>query len=124
MPEDLKPVLARQMEVYAGFLEHTDHHVGRLVDSLADLGILDDTLVYVIIGDNGASAEGTINGTFNEAITLNGASALETVEFMSERIDDFGTPSSQQPLRRRLGSRHEHALSVDEASRLALGRYA
>ena len=92
MPDDLKPVLARQMEVYAGFLEHTDHHIGRLVDSLAELGVLDDTLVYVIIGDNGASAEGTINGTFNEAITLNGASALETVEFMTSRIDDFGGP--------------------------------
>ena len=46
------------MEVYAGFLEHTDHHVGRLVDALDDLGVLDDTLVYYIIGDNGASAEG------------------------------------------------------------------
>src|SRR4030095_10346584 len=44
-PEHLKPVLARQMEVYAGFMEHTDHHVGRLVDALEDLGILDDTLV-------------------------------------------------------------------------------
>ena len=92
MPDDLKPVLARQMEVYAGFLEHTDHHIGRLMDALQDLGVLEDTLVYVIIGDNGASAEGTVNGTFNEAITLNGASALETVEFMSSRIDDFGTP--------------------------------
>ncbi len=47
------------MEVYAGFLEHTDHHVGRLIDALDDLEILDDTLVYYIIGDNGASAEGT-----------------------------------------------------------------
>ena len=92
MPDDLKPVLARQMEVYAGFLEHTDEHIGRLIDSLDDLGVLDDTLVYVIIGDNGASAEGTINGTFNEAITLNGASALETVEFMTSKIDDFGGP--------------------------------
>ena len=47
MPDDLKPVLARQMEVYAGFMEHTDHHVGRLIDALDDLEILDDTLVYV-----------------------------------------------------------------------------
>ena len=62
MPDDLKPVLRRQMEVYAGFLEHTDHHVGRLIDALEDLEILDDTLVYYIIGDNGASAEGTLNG--------------------------------------------------------------
>ena len=48
------------------FLEHTDHHVGRLVDTLKDLEILDDTLIYYIIGDNGASAEGTLNGCFNE----------------------------------------------------------
>ena len=94
MPDELKPVLARQMEVYAGFLEHTDHHVGRLVDALADLEILDDTLVYVIIGDNGASAEGTLNGTFNEMISLNGAAALETAEFMAARIDKFGTPEA------------------------------
>jgi arylsulfatase A-like enzyme len=71
MPAELKPVLARQMEVYAGFLEHTDHHVGRLVDALEDLGVLEDTLVYYIIGDNGASAEGTINGTFNETSMFN-----------------------------------------------------
>ena len=66
MPKELKPILARQMEIYAGFLEHTDHHVGRLVDTLKDLQVLDDTLVIYIIGDNGASAEGTLNGTFNE----------------------------------------------------------
>jgi hypothetical protein len=72
LPADLKSVLARQMEVYAGFLEHTDHHVGRLVDALAELEILDDTLIYVIIGDNGASA-------------------LETPELMTARIDKFGT---------------------------------
>ena len=71
-------MLARQMEVFAGFLEHTDHHVGRLVDALAELEILDDTLVYYIIGDNGASAEGTLNGSFNELLSLNGAAALET----------------------------------------------
>ena len=83
IPDDLKPVLARQMEVYAGFLEHTDHHVGRLVDALEDLGILEDTLVYYIIGDNGASAEGDVHGCFNELINLNGAAALQTTEFMA-----------------------------------------
>ncbi len=91
MPDDLKPVLARQMEVYAGFLEHTDHHVGRLIDALAELEVLDDTLVYYIVGDNGASAEGTPQGTFNEMITLNGAAGIETTEFMAARIDQFGT---------------------------------
>jgi arylsulfatase A-like enzyme len=94
MPDDLKPVLARQMEVYAGFLEHTDHQVGRLIDALEDLEILDDTLVYYIVGDNGASAEGTINGTFNELLSLNGAAALETVEFMASNVDKFGTPQA------------------------------
>jgi arylsulfatase len=94
MPDDLKPVLARQMEVYAGFMEHTDYHVGRFIDALADLGILDDTLVYCIVGDNGASAEGSLHGTFNELMMLNGAAALETTEFMASRIDEFGTPAA------------------------------
>jgi arylsulfatase len=94
MPEELKPVLARQMEIYAGFMEHTDHHVGRLVETLEDLEILDDTLVFYVIGDNGASAEGTLNGTFNEMLMMNGAAALETPEFMAERIDKFGTPEA------------------------------
>ena len=94
MPDDLKPVLARQMEVYAGFLEHTDHHVGRVVDTLEDLGILDDTLIYYMIGDNGASAEGTPQGCFNELITLNGAGGLETTEFMASKIEEFGTPEA------------------------------
>ncbi len=94
MPDDLKPVLARQMEVYAGFMEHTDHNVGRLIDALQELEILENTLVYYMIGDNGASAEGTPNGCFNELVILNGAFGLETVEFMASRIDDFGTPDA------------------------------
>ena len=94
MPDALKPVLARQMEVYAGFLEHVDHHVGRLVDAIEDLGILDDTLVFYIVGDNGASAEGTLNGSFNEMFLFNGAAALETPEFMASHIDDFGGPAA------------------------------
>jgi arylsulfatase len=94
MPAELKPVLAREMEVYAGFLEHTDHHVGRLIDALDDLEVLDDTIVYYIIGDNGASAEGTMNGAFNEMANFNGMAALETPEFMLSKMDEFGSPSS------------------------------
>jgi arylsulfatase A-like enzyme len=94
MPDELKPVLARQMEVYAGFLEHTDHHVGRLIDALSDLEVLNDTLVYYVIGDNGASAEGTVNGTFNELLMLNGAFGFETADFMAARVDKFGTPEA------------------------------
>jgi arylsulfatase len=94
MADELKPVLARQMEIYAGYLEHTDRHVGRLVDTLEELGVLEDTLVYYIVGDNGASAEGTPQGTFNELIVFNGAGPLETAEFMAARIDKFGTPEA------------------------------
>jgi len=94
MPAELKPVLVREMEVYAGFLEHTDHHIGRLLDTLEDLEILDDTLVYYIFGDNGASAEGTPNGCFNEVAVLNGMGTLETPEFLTSKIDDFGGPKA------------------------------
>ena len=94
MPEALKPVLRRQMEVYAGFLEYTDHHVGRLLETVKKLNLLDDTLVFYIIGDNGASAEGTLNGTFNEMLNFNGLAALETPEFLAARIDRFGGPES------------------------------
>ena len=94
MPDDLKPVLRRQMEVYAGFLEYTDHHVGRLLDSLKQVGAFDDTLVYYIIGDNGASAEGTLNGTYNEMINFNGMAAIETPAFLNARIDKLGGPES------------------------------
>lgn len=94
MPEALKPILRRQMEVYAGFMEFTDHHVGRLLDSLERLGILDDTLVYYIVGDNGASAEGTLNGAYNEMANFNGLAALETPEFLMARYDKLGGPES------------------------------
>jgi arylsulfatase A-like enzyme len=87
---EMKPVLAREMEVYAGFLEHTDHHVGRLIDALSDLEILDDTLVYLVIGDNGASAEGSLQGTFNEMVTITGFGHLETPEFMNAKLDKLG----------------------------------
>ena len=94
MPEAFKPVLRREMEVYAGFLEYTDHHIGRLFDSLSKLGIADSTLIYYIAGDNGASAEGSLNGCYNEMSYFNGLQALETPEFLTERIDKLGGPDS------------------------------
>src|SRR5262249_55324807 len=93
-PADLKPWLARQMEGYAGFLEFTDYHTGRLIDALEQLQVLDETLIFYIIGDNGASGEGTLQGTFNEMLSLNGLSAFETAAFMAARIDKFGSPDS------------------------------
>jgi arylsulfatase A-like enzyme len=94
MPEALKPILAREMEVYAGFLEHTDHHIGRLFDALKDLKVLDDTLIFCVIGDNGASAEGTLNGCFNEMSMMNGLAGAETPEFLMSKIDEFGGPEA------------------------------
>ena len=94
MSDEMKPVLARQMEVYAAFMEHTDHHVGRLVGAIEDLGALEDTLVYVIVGDNGASAEGTVNGAFNEMANFNAMAELETPEFLASVLDKFGSPES------------------------------
>ena len=90
----MKPVLARQMEIYASFLEHTDYHVGLLIDALEDLEVLDDTLIYYIIGDNGASGEGTLQGTFNEMIPLNAFGHLETAEFLTKNMDKFGGPEA------------------------------
>jgi arylsulfatase len=94
MPEPFKPVLRREMEVYAGYMEYTDHHVGRLFDTLKKLGILEDTLVYYIIGDNGASAEGSLNGCFNEMSYFNGLQSFETPEYLSERLEKLGGPES------------------------------
>ena len=123
MPDELKPVLARQMEVYAGFLEHTDHHVGRLIDAIDDLGVLDDTIIYYIIGDNGASAEGTMNGAFNEMANFNGMAALETPEFMLSKMDELGWPDSYNHYSVGWAWAMNTPAAVDEAGRLALGRH-
>ena len=73
--DEQKPVLARQMEVYAAFLEYADHHTGRVIDALEELDILEDTLIYYIIGDNGASAEGGINGAYMLTTASNGGAS-------------------------------------------------
>jgi arylsulfatase len=92
LPEDQKPILAHQMEVYAAFLEYADFHTGRVIDSLEEQGILDDTLVYYIIGDNGASAEGGINGAYMLTTASNGGAQFETVEFWNQHLDEVGGP--------------------------------
>ncbi len=72
VPDTLKPFYARQMEVYAGYSENADHNVGRVIDAIEDLGELDNTLIIWIWGDNGASMEGTVTGSFNELTMQNG----------------------------------------------------
>ncbi len=85
---DEKRLFARQMEVFAGFAEYADTEIGRLIDSLEQMGELDNTLVFYIAGDNGTSAEGGMNGVVNEYTALNGFQ--ETVEEQLEFIDQWG----------------------------------
>lgn len=93
-PEAMKPILARQMEVYAAFLSYADHHTGRVIDALDDLGVLDDTLIYYIIGDNGASAEGGLEGAFMLTTASNGGAEAQTLEFWQAHIDEIGGPKA------------------------------
>jgi arylsulfatase len=72
LPEDQQKPYARQMEVYAGYSENADHNVGRVLDAIAEMGELEDTLVIWIWGDNGSSMEGTLTGSFNELTMQNG----------------------------------------------------
>ena len=69
-----------QMETFAGFMEHTDVEIGRLVEAIDGIGELDNTLFVYIMGDNGSSAEGGLIGTFNELVSLNGIFGVETVQ--------------------------------------------
>jgi arylsulfatase len=94
MDERMKPFLSRQMEVYAGFLEHTDYQIGRVVDTLEDMGILDDTLIVTIIGDNGASGEGTLTGLVNEFAIINAATDIETDDYKLAHMDELGGPTT------------------------------
>ncbi len=92
LTDDEKKLFARQMEVFAAYGEYTDYHVGRLVKSIEDMGQLDNTLIFYIAGDNGASAEGGMNGLFNEMSYFNGIA--ETVPDVLKRYDDLGGPDS------------------------------
>ncbi len=80
------------MEVFAAYTAQTDQQVGRIIDSLKDIGQYDNTLVLWEIGDNGASIEGTLNGVFNEMISLNGQS--EDSSYVLNHIDEIGGPKS------------------------------
>jgi len=87
-----KKLFARQMEVYAGFGEYTDTEIGRLVDAIGATGQLDNTLIFYIIGDNGTSAEGGMNGLYNEMTYFN--AQLETVDDIMKHYDELGGPST------------------------------
>ena len=88
LPEDHRKLFARQAEVFAGFMEHTDVNVGRLVDAIEDIGELDNTLIIYIAGDNGTSAEGGFIGMYNEMTYFN--QVVEKVEDLLPRLDEWG----------------------------------
>jgi arylsulfatase len=99
VPAELKKLYARQMEVFAGYQENCDYEIGRVVQSIEDLGIADNTLIIYIWGDNGSSMEGTETGAFNEMTTLNGvdvpaAQQLKLIDVYGG-IEGWGGPSSQ-----------------------------
>jgi arylsulfatase A-like enzyme len=92
MNADQKRLFERQMEAYAGFAEHTDAEVGRLVRQLAEIGELDNTMFFYIVGDNGASAEGGPEGSYNEMMALNGI--VGKADQMMPHIEDWGGPTT------------------------------
>jgi arylsulfatase len=87
LTDEARRMFARQMETYAGFLSQTDHHLGRVIDFIDEIGRLDNTLV-VVLSDNGASAEGGIDGTRNETVFFN--MAPERLEDNLEVFEDWG----------------------------------
>ncbi len=91
LPAEARRLAARMMEVYAGFLSHTDHHIGRLLDFLKETGELDNTLIMVV-SDNGASPEGGPTGTTNELQFFN--NAPESLEESLAKIDELGGPTT------------------------------
>lgn len=92
LSDDERRLFARQMEVYAAFAAHTDHEIGRYVEALRGMDELDDTVFVFIAGDNGASAEGQMNGMFSEMTYFNGVP--EKVEDMLKHYDEWGGPST------------------------------
>lgn len=93
LSDDQKRLYSRQMEVFAGFLTQTDEQVGRVLDAVAKSPNADNTLVLLALGDNGASAEGGLNGTVNNMATQNGIP--DDVQNMLKVIDELGSPKHE-----------------------------
>ena len=92
---DQKNLYARFMEVYAGYLTYTDFEVGRLIDHLKETGQLDNTLIFISIGDNGASKEGSEEGTIDRSSIRKPITEEENVAYNLANIDKIGTPESK-----------------------------
>lgn len=94
LSSDEKRLYARFMEVYAGYLTYTDHEIGRLVSHLKDIGQLDNTLIFVAVGDNGASKEGSLNGDIDRSIISKPLPEEENIKYNLAKIDAIGTPDA------------------------------
>jgi arylsulfatase A-like enzyme len=96
LPADEKKLYARFMEVYAGYLTYTDHEVGRLINYLKQSGQLDNTLIFAIIGDNGASKEGTLNGDIDRQLFGKALTEQENIKYNLDKIGEIGTPDAKE----------------------------
>jgi arylsulfatase A-like enzyme len=105
LSEDEKRLFSRMAEVYAGFLSHTDHEIGRLLDFLEESGQLDYTIV-VLVSDNGASGEGGPNGSVNESKFFNGIP--DSIEENLQYLDELGSPATF-----RAGDQDRHAHDLE-----------
>ena len=93
---DEKKLYERFMEVYAGYLTYTDFEVARLVNHLKEIGQLDNTLIFVMIGDNGASKEGTLNGDIDRSLQTKPLTEQENIQYNLNKIGEIGTPEATQ----------------------------
>ncbi len=93
LSDDQRKVYIRLMENYAAFMAHTDDQIGRLIDSLEASGQLENTLILYVVGDNGASAEGGLEGTFSELASLLGIQL--GLKSSIDRLDEIGGPTSE-----------------------------
>ena len=123
-----KKLYTRQMEVYAGFMDNADWNVGRLLDAVEEMGDLENTLIFYIWGDNGASLEGTETGSFNEMTFLNGVDIDPAQQLEADRPVRRHRSLGQRPHgtahRGRLGLGRQHAVPVGQADGEPPGRDA
>ena len=91
---DEQKLFARQAEVFGAYLDMADHETGRLIQAIEDMGELDNTLIFYIAGDNGTSAEGVMNGLYNEMTYFNNEPKGSDVEFMLQYYDEWGGPTT------------------------------
>ena len=116
-----KKLFIKQADVYGAYLAYADHEIGRVIQAVEDLGELDNTLIIYIGGDNGASAEGMLNGTPNEFTTFNGVSVPVKDQFLWYEF--WGSERTFPHFAARLGVGDGHAVQVGEAGAVALRRH-